>query len=187
MKLLKFTLCFVYAIIILLLLLVNCNGCNNRMVSVPDNETTVPVDTASIDVPVDSVDVIEEAENVGNNGALKVTLLWNFKGDIDLHILQPNGNEIYWKRKTDAETGGFLDVDNREGGDGAAENIFWVNPMSGTYSISLKYFQPSETEKIKGSGVCSVVIFQEGKEPQTYEVYMSVLNEVKHVDDLVVE
>lgn len=169
----------------------NCRGCNNNSSSTPaPAETTTPTPTPEPEPapePSDSTDIIEEAESIGNSGGLKVTLMWDFMGDIDLRITQPNGSTIYWNNKRDTATGGYLDVDNREGGSGAAENTYWVRPQPGKYSVDLEYFAASKTKKITGKGECTVVVFQEGKEPQTYKTHMSVLKEKKHIVDVIVE
>lgn len=34
-------------------------------------------------------------EDVGGDGDIKITLLWDFPGDLDLHVMQPNGEEIW--------------------------------------------------------------------------------------------
>lgn len=163
MKSLKTILGFIYPTLIILLLLNNCNGCSN-------------------DVEIDSTasDAVRQAEAVGSTGALKVTLLWNFHADLDLHVKQPNGNVIYYKENKDPSTGGFLDVDNREGGNGAAENIFWNEPPKGQYLVSLNYYDKAQSGRAE-SGVCTVVVFQEGREPVAYNVNMTTLKESKDI------
>lgn len=88
-------------------------------------EEQVDTDTAQ----VDTAQAVREARNTGQTGNLKVTLLWDFYGDIDLHVMQPNGIVINFSNPQDAATGGALDVDNRQGGKGAAENIFCPIPQ----------------------------------------------------------
>lgn len=171
MKLLKTILIIIYPILCILLLLSNLKSCNENWNNNSGNQ---------IEEPIDSAEVIKQAEMIGQSGTLKVTLLWNFQGDIDLHVKQPNGNEIYYNAKKDANTGGFLDVDNVYGGNGSAENIYWKNPPKGDYDVSLVYYQASRLTNIANKGTCSVVIFQQGKSPQTYTVPMeSIKEEVK--------
>lgn len=131
------------------------------------------------DLPVDTIyeqeadELVDEANRVGKNGDLKVTLLWDFPADIDLHVKQPNGREIYYGHRQDSDTGGELDVDNRAGCQGAAENIYWTNPQSGQYQIGLDYFSPSTRNGEEGAGTCRVVVQRKGKAPQTYNVPMT--------------
>ena len=122
MRALKTILFLLYPILIAIIILSNLKGCYTQ-----NNDFT------------DTTDVVKNAERIGWNGGLKVTLLWNFMGDIDLHVKQPNGREIYYNDNRDANTGGYLDVDNMEGGNGSAENIYWENPPKGNYTVSLVY------------------------------------------------
>ena len=120
-------------------------------------------------LPTDSL--TERAQNIGGDGDLKVTLMWDFYADIDLHVIEPNGNEIYYSEKQ-SSTGGYLDVDNTHGGQGAAENIFWEqNPPHGQYKVSLVYY--SEGSSTPKQGPCKVVVFKRGQEPQVFTVGMN--------------
>ena len=170
MRQLKIILGIIYPILIILLCLSNCRGCINSR-----NKQ------GSVKNPADTSSVVEQAEHTGHFGNLKITLLWNFPGDIDLHVTQPNGKTIYFERLKDTSTGGFLDVDNRNGGNGSAENVFWENPPKGEYQVKLVYYKESLSTGIAGAGTCSVVIFQQGKSPQTYQVEMNNVGEQKNI------
>ena len=172
MKTLKTVLFSTYALLAILLL-INYNT-NKTEASTRSSDTLT-------EEPVDTADVVRTAEKVGNNGALKVTLIWNFEGDIDLHVKQPNNKEIYYDHKNDASTGGALDVDNQNGGNGSAENIYWARPPKGEYTIQLVYYQQSKSTGVVGSGICKVVVFQEGKAPQTYTTEMPEVKETKNI------
>ena len=95
------------------------------------------------------------------SGDLKVTLSWNFYADIDLYAQEPSGNIIYYGSKR-SSSGGYLDVDNRNGGSGASENIYWENPKEGNYLIYLDYYGPSSKNYMSQSGICNVVIMYKG-------------------------
>lgn len=58
-------------------------------------------------------------------GDPQFTLLWDSKADLDLHVVEPGGKEIYWL-DTKGNHNGELDVDNREGF--GPENIYWLKP-----------------------------------------------------------
>lgn len=184
MKLLKTILISVYLLLVLLLLLTNLKSCGSGSPSSdglsPEVGSEAGEETDSVSEETSSEDV-RDAERIGSSGALKVTLLWDFEGDIDLHVLQPNGTEIFYDHKTDSSTGGALDVDNRDGGNGSAENIYWEEPPKGEYLVKLVYYKGSESTGVAGSGACRVVVFQEGKEPQTYTMEMSSVGEVKNI------
>lgn len=143
--------------------------------------------TSIVKVPIDSADAVERAKQIGQSGNLQVTLLWDFQGDIDLHVTQPNGNTINYKESKDVSTGGFLDVDNTNGGSGSVENIFWANPPKGKYKVSLVYYQASQKTNAGESGTCTVIVFQEGKRSQIYQVEMTKVKESKDVVELFIE
>lgn len=42
--------------------------------------------------------------------ALRVTLSWSGCNDLDIHLVEPRGEEIWWDN-TQSRAGGFLDVD----------------------------------------------------------------------------
>jgi hypothetical protein len=56
-------------------------------------------------------------------GDPQFTLIWDSKADLDLHVVEPGGKEIYWL-DTRGNHNGELDVDNREGF--GPENIYWL-------------------------------------------------------------
>lgn len=80
----------------------------------------------------------------GGTGDVRLSLVWNDTVDMDLHVIDPCGNEISFDSTTADCQGqtGQLDVDNRSGGPQSVENIFW--PMggapSGTYSYWVECF-----------------------------------------------
>lgn len=193
MKTLKTILGLIYVILIVLLLLNNCKGCSHQEVLPPTPpgpriDTIVTPSPGSNDVVIDTTatEAVKQAETIGSSGALKITLLWNFHADIDLHVKQPNGREIYYEAKSDTSTGGYLDVDNREGGDGAAENIFWNDPPKGKYLVGLNYYDKALSGRTE-AGTCTIVVFQDGREPVAYNVDMSTLKEFKTILSINIE
>lgn len=86
-------------------------------------------------------------------GALQFSLTWDKPVDIDLRVVEPNGNEIFYNSPT-SDTGGQLDNDDTDGtgegdlgpgGQNAVENIFWASsPPLGTYFVSVDYFSGNE-------------------------------------------
>lgn len=161
MKFLKSVLIGTYVLLIILLLLNNCHGCQPKAHEDELVHKKEIVDTISNVIQHDDTTSTARAEIIGHDGKLKITLLWDFPGDIDLHVVQPNGFEIYYKdnHKKDSSTGGYLDVDNQAGGNGSAENIYWENPPVGTYTVSLVYY--NEKDGGEGGGPCTVVVKRE--------------------------
>jgi hypothetical protein len=70
-------------------------------------------------------------------GDPQFTLLWDTEVDLDLHVIEPGGKEIYWE-EPQGKQGGELDVDNTKGF--GPENIYWLREVEGT------------GEKVKGPG-----------------------------------
>jgi hypothetical protein len=56
-------------------------------------------------------------------GDPQFTLLWDTTVDIDLHVIEPGGKEIFWNDRK-GRRGGELDVDNTEAF--GPENIYWM-------------------------------------------------------------
>jgi hypothetical protein len=86
-----------------------------------------------------------EGEPELGTGDVQVTLRWNSNADLDLHVIDPFGEEIYFGNKF-ANSGGELDVDaNASCGQAAAhpvENIYWPTggAPDGTYQVSVVNF-----------------------------------------------
>ncbi len=76
-------------------------------------------------------------------GDPQFTLIWNTDHvDLDLHVLEPGGKEIFWEEPK-GNLGGELDVDNTKGY--GPENVYWLVESDGPGS-----------EKIKGPGPAGV-------------------------------
>ncbi len=106
------------------------------------------------------------------SGSLKVTLSWNFYADIDLYAYEPSGELIYYDNKRSAHSDGYLDIDNRYGGAGATENIYWEHPADGTYVFCLDYYGASTYNGMSQSGNCKVTILHKGQ-GKVYNIPMS--------------
>ena len=76
-------------------------------------------------------------------GDVQVAVSWDQLTDVDLHVVEPNGNEIFWAQPV-SSTGGQLDLDSNQacGIDGKnTENVRWSKSApSGTYTVRLDYF-----------------------------------------------
>lgn len=105
------------------------------------------------------------------SGALKVTLNWNFYADIDLEAIEPSGEVIDYQNKR-SSSGGYLDMDNRNGGSGAVENIYWEKVTEGRYRIILHHYGYSMQNDLCQSGVCKVSVLYNGV-GRTFNVPMS--------------
>jgi hypothetical protein len=107
---------------------------------------------------------------LGNGtGPVQVNITWNSAADVDLYVVDPHGDELFYARRRVA-SGGELDIDSNAAcfADGPrAENIFWpfgVVPPRGEYTVRVNYWS--------SCGVPStdyvVTIRVTGGVPQTY-------------------
>ncbi|MFO7281814.1 MAG: DUF6777-containing protein, partial [Thermoanaerobacterales bacterium] len=102
-------------------------------------------------VDVDDGGLIERP--VGSDGAnmrdlgtgdVQITLEWSSTADLDLHVHEPSGHEIYFGDRGPSPSGGELDVDSNvncmdDGVDGGVENVYWPSgeAPSGTYTVEV--------------------------------------------------
>ena len=86
-----------------------------------------------------------QTEALGS-GDVRVTLRWYSKDDLDLHVIDPDGNEIYYLNDR-VSNGGELDVDSNPACENMTftpvENIFWPTgeSPSGSYSVRVVYYK----------------------------------------------
>ncbi|MBJ8343301.1 YfaP family protein [Antrihabitans sp. YC2-6] len=108
-----------------------------------------------------------EAIEVGT-GEVQVSTSWDADSDVDLHVIDPNGNEIYFANTTSAE-GGSLDLDSNAACtiDGVRnENVTWdQDAPPGEYSVRVAYFASCDVPKTN----YVVTINVNGQEPQVID------------------
>lgn len=81
-----------------------------------------------------------EQAPVTGGGDIQATLTWNSTADLDLHVIDPNGEEIYYSQPT-SESGGALDIDANAGCETVmphpTENVYWPGGSAppGTYYV----------------------------------------------------
>lgn len=89
----------------------------------------------------------EKVKAAGGNvdGFMRCSLHWFNYDDLDLHVEEPNGREIYYGAKY-GNTGGVLDVDMNAGSGktrDAFENVIWTDPsrlLPGNYVVKVHNF-----------------------------------------------
>lgn len=73
-----------------------------------------------------------------NTGELHVSLIWNDIADLDIHVICPSSEHIYFGHK-ESQCGGWLDVDMNANPNTISlepiENIFWATSPSGHYKF----------------------------------------------------
>jgi hypothetical protein len=82
------------------------------------------------------------------SGDVQVSVSWSDSSDVDLHVIDPDGAEIYYGQKT-SPSGGTLDLDsnaachrNSDNTYKSNENVVWPpnGGLAGTYTVKLDYW-----------------------------------------------
>ncbi len=102
------------------------------------------------------------------SGDVQVSVAWNTAADVDLHVVDPAGEEIYWGSRASA-SGGELDLDSNAGcgtDQPRNENTVWpVNGApTGTYVVRLDYWDACGAEATD----YVVTVWVKGREAQVY-------------------
>ena len=87
---------------------------------------------------------------------ITVKLEWSLHSgntDIDLHVVDPYGERIYYGNQNSA-SGGYLDWDDTHGP--GPEHIHWDNAPAGTYKIYVHYYPNGDEDKSVVSYTVSV-------------------------------
>ncbi len=75
-----------------------------------------------------------------NTGSIQITAAWNSSSDIDLHVIDPMGEEVYYGHRN-SRSGGVLDRDANAAcsvSPPTVENVYWgESPPQGNYRIRL--------------------------------------------------
>jgi hypothetical protein len=123
--------------------------------SAPTTTTTAPPTTATTSPPATYPPATTPpSSGTYGTGDVRATLTWTGDCDLDLHVIDPSGTEIYYSNPT-SPTGGQLDVDDipNSGATGThIENVFWptggapgggytafVRNLGGSVSSSCQY------------------------------------------------
>ena len=97
------------------------------------------------------------------SGDVQISLMWNNQNDLDLHVIDPAGEAIFFKRRK-SSSGGELDVDmNADPRKGLSnqpvENVYWPSggAPNGNYKVYVNYYlnhgAPDPTDFIVGVSV----------------------------------
>jgi len=81
----------------------------------------------------------------GQSGEVQVSLIWNNINDLDLYVICPSGEEIYYQHSK-SRCGGELDVDMNAGAHRSTEpveNVYWPEGQapSGEYRVMVNHYR----------------------------------------------
>jgi hypothetical protein len=101
-------------------------------------------------------------------GDVQVNVTWDLDVDVDLHVLDPSGEEIYYGNPSSSSSGD-LDLDSNAGcglDHVRAENITWAagKAPAGTYKVLVDYYEACTT----GTVNYVVTVNVKGHAPQTF-------------------
>ncbi len=127
-------------------------------------------------------------------GAFQATLTWSSYADLDLHTVDPYGEEIYYGHDT-SDSGGVLDHDANAGCDeqilDPIENIYWPygGAPAGTYQVSVVTYSTCSVSNLSWHLVVRVggqiVLDQRGSgDSNVYSVNVGSSREAPSVTDL---
>jgi hypothetical protein len=108
-------------------------------------------------------------------GDVQITLQWASSADLDLHVTEPDGTELYFGNTGPSPSQGQLDVDSNVGcePDGSVENVFWPTdspPPAGDYTVEVNGYDVGATGgESCGDGAYILTIKVAGEEDQIYE------------------
>ncbi len=106
-------------------------------------------ENVGLGVRVEEVDVddttIEDrvAREGGAAGQVQISLAWEDRNDLDLHVYAPSGERIYFNNRRSA-CGGVLDVDMNAQPTSSTpvENVVWASDApSGTYRVGVHFYR----------------------------------------------
>ena len=89
-------------------------------------------------------------EYAHESGDIRVSLIWENRNDLDIHVVTPLGERIFFGNRRDTR-GGFLDVDMNVRGESTKpiENIVWPRGRApyGRYRVFVRNFRYHERER----------------------------------------
>jgi len=85
-----------------------------------------------------SIDSLEDPENIAEQGIITVTLEWGAEPDVDLHVYEPNGFHVYYGSMYG--TSGYLDVDDITSYGPEHYYVSCETLQTGTYQIGVNYY-----------------------------------------------
>ena len=120
---------------------------------VEQESSTIEEAVNQTEVQIATIQSTSQIATEGGRGSLKVNLKWNTYDDLDLHVIDPDGVEIYYGSREHRcqDVLGKLDIDANAGSSHTRtpqENIFWEdgkNALLGRYKVFVVYFAKKDS------------------------------------------
>ncbi|MCC6624411.1 MAG: hypothetical protein IT385_24385 [Deltaproteobacteria bacterium] len=114
---------------------------------------------------------VTRAGGMYDNVDIRASLIWNNRNDLDLHVIPPSGEEVFYAHKQSA-CGGWLDVDMNVSGqtDKPVENVRWPKGKApaGRYRVFVQNYN-----------------FHDKEHATPFRVELEVNGEISHVDGVI--
>jgi uncharacterized protein YfaP (DUF2135 family) len=99
-------------------------------------------------------------------GDIQVSVSWDEDSDVDLHVIDPMGDEVFFASKV-VPSGGTLDLDSNSGCDldnVRNENITWGTAPPGMYTVLVEYSDSCDAEATS----YVVTVHRKGHDAETF-------------------
>jgi len=143
------------------------SGSRNIYIAVDNGSGTpdAPSVGAFLNIPIDIIRV--------GGGDVQVSLNWNTPTDVDLHVVEPGGDEIFYGSRTSA-TGGQLDLDSNAAcnlDNKNNENIFWNTGTgpAGEYIVRVDLWDACATATSGANTSYRVTVVRDGTRVDAWE------------------
>ena len=127
--------------------------------TIEEDEYEVTVTTETLE---EQIEILEAGQ-----GEITVSMIWSTHDDLDLHVITPENNRIYYANRT--ADGGTLDVDMNASSynlaDFPVENIYFPAPMSGHYEVYVRDYR----DRTEDMSTFYIVRVQIGDDVQEFE------------------
>lgn len=145
-----------------------------------------PMEQRKANIDAEIKDRVTRAGGLYDGVDLRASLLWNNRNDLDLHIITPANEHIYYGAKQ-ASCGGWLDVDMNVRGDTTkpVENVRWAKGAArpGRYRVFVRNYAFHEPDRAPTPFKVELEI---NGEVSHFEGVMSPNGQVSEASDIVV-